>query len=183
NYSPTSTLSPYRRPSRPPARTPSPGTRSRERTPSPGSRNAAGPPQGGINGFGAGAAAGPRSTLTLRERPGAAPPVSGNAKPVSSRYGGAGGSRPGSASRAGSSGLHQPALHVPYEAEVRGAVPPHQPGSLFGLAANLGIGPAAGGAAVAASFGSSSEDAEACDIDARLQALQSFLKQTKNISG
>jgi len=65
----------------------------------------------------------------------------------------------------------------------------HKPGALFGLAANLGLGP--GSLAVASSASSSggaavqgvvAEEAEACDIDARLQALQSFLKQTKHIA-
>mmetsp|Transcript_10384 Transcript_10384/g.23464 ORF Transcript_10384/g.23464 Transcript_10384/m.23464 type:complete len:603 (+) Transcript_10384:106-1914(+) len=55
----------------------------------------------------------------------------------------------------------------------------HQPGSLFGLAANLGLG---GPAAGAESSNFSTDDAEGgCDIDARLQALQSFLKQTKAV--
>lgn len=85
------------------------------------------------------------SAFTLRERSGATPGLS--AKPVSTRYGG---------------GTAVAPPEVPDS---------HQPGSLFGLAANLGLGgvPAA-------------PDAEACDIDARLQALQSFLKQTKNIA-
>ncbi|CAJ1382737.1 unnamed protein product [Effrenium voratum] len=57
----------------------------------------------------------------------------------------------------------------------------HQPGSLFGLAANLGLGAGAAGGAGSGAGASAAGD-EACDIDARLQALQSFLKQTKNIA-
>eukprot|EP00913_Durusdinium_trenchii_P015743 g14794.t1 len=45
-----------------------------------------------------------------------------------------------------------------------------RPGSLFAVAADLGLGT------------SVPPEDEACDIDARLQALQSFLKQTKNIA-
>eukprot|EP00435_Cladocopium_sp_Y103_P042164 s2606_g11.t1 len=87
------------------------------------------------------------AAFTLRERSGATSGLS--AKPVATRYGG------------GTAAVAPP--------EVPDA---HQPGSLFGLAANLGLGgvPAA------------PDDGEACDIDARLQALQSFLKQTKNIA-
>mmetsp|Transcript_93109 Transcript_93109/g.299686 ORF Transcript_93109/g.299686 Transcript_93109/m.299686 type:complete len:670 (+) Transcript_93109:76-2085(+) len=75
-------------------------------------------------------------------------------------------------------------------------VEPHRPGSYFGLASDLGLAPgtgvgggsggggvsagALGGAAGAAGAGRDAGDA--CDIDARLQALQSFLKQTRNIS-
>lgn len=198
-YSPGATLSPYRRPSGPPAqrRTPSPGTRSRERTPSPGPRNA-GPPAPGANG------AANRASLTLRERAAAAAtPGAGSSscgqKPVSTRYGGAGSSRPTSASRGAgirqanaatvASGLDAADMRSPPAPEPGppGPAAPHQPGSLFGLAANLGLSPGslaapAGAGVVASSLGTSSEEAEACDIDARLQALQSFLKQTKNIA-
>jgi len=105
---------------------------------------------------------------------------------------------------------------------------PHKPGSLFGLAADLGLSPQAPGgqpsgmresnrqqqqqqqqpylddtdsgpgpgpgsspapgppcAAVAAAARTDGvlNDGNACDIDARLQALQTFLKQTRNVSG
>lgn len=195
-YSPGATLSPYRRPSGPPQRrTPSPGTRSRERTPSPGPRNV-GPPAPGTSG------AANRASLTLRERaaaaatPGAGGGICGQ-KPASTRYGGAGSSRPTSASRGAgmrqanaatvASGLDAADLRSPPVPDAAGPAAPHQPGSLFGLAANLGLSPGslaapAGAGVVASSLGNSSEEAEACDIDARLQALQSFLKQTKNIA-
>lgn len=190
-FSPGATLSPYRRPSGPPQqrRTPSPGTRSRERTPSPGSR-VSGPPAAGAN------SAANRASLTLRERAAATSGAgSGNGmqKPVSTRYGGAGSSRPTSASRGAgirqanaatvASGLDAADGRSYTTPEPPGPAAPHQPGSLFGLAHNLGLSPGSlGGAPVASSLGTSSEEAEACDIDARLQALQSFLKQTKNIA-
>lgn len=162
-----------------------------------------------------------RSALSLREQRAPVPPVDSpasglsgagrGAKPATaSRYGS--GARPGSASR----GRQQAGDALPragsYGASARlgaagGATvaagssgiddgSQHRPGSLFGLAANLGLGPgslAAGGAGSAGALGSvgpapvasSGSDAEvdACDIDARLQALQSFLKQTKTITG
>eukprot|EP00931_Biecheleriopsis_adriatica_P056948 TRINITY_DN3377_c0_g2_i4.p1 TRINITY_DN3377_c0_g2~~TRINITY_DN3377_c0_g2_i4.p1 ORF type:complete len:589 (-),score=117.16 TRINITY_DN3377_c0_g2_i4:122-1888(-) len=191
-YSPGATLSPYRRPSGPPAggrRTPSPGTRSRERTPSPGSQRGGAVPLPSLSGLGSGGAA-PRSSVSLHDR---GTIGAGGQKPVSSRYGN-GGSRPSSASRgagvrqanaaAVAGGLDAAEGHVSAAAAPS---PPHQPGSLFGLAANLGLGPGASPGAAAGGVssslgGSSAEDAPACDIDVRLQALQSFLKQTKNIS-
>lgn len=156
--SPSANLSPYRQSTAvlpPPRRAPSPGQRSRERTPSPVRP--------------ASSAAAPRAMLTLRDR-GLLSTGAGPAKPVSTRYG----SRPSSASRAGGTG-------VGGSQGVDDSFAEHRPGSLFGLAANLGLGPgslpAAGGA------GSAAADAvDACDIDARLQALQTFLKQTKNMA-
>mmetsp|Transcript_72832 Transcript_72832/g.126418 ORF Transcript_72832/g.126418 Transcript_72832/m.126418 type:complete len:625 (+) Transcript_72832:89-1963(+) len=216
-HSPGSTLSPY---TRPPAnipaarRTPSPGQRSRERTPSPGQRVGAGA------GHPAAAGAGRRSALSLREPrsgepgtsayPSAASALAGAgrvAKPAAaSRYNSG---RPGSATRGREQAADAPARAGSYGAGARlgaggaagssddGSGSQHRPGSLFGLAANLGLGPgslamgAGGGpAGVAGAAGppvvaSSGSDAEvdACDIDARLQALQSFLKQTKTMTG
>jgi len=120
-----------------------PGSRSRERTPSPGSQRRVAPPTA-VNGRGA-------SALSLRER-GGDPGAGVGPKPPSSRYG----------------GTVRPPPAAPEVPNAR----PHQPGSLFGLAADLGLGGAP----------TPPEEAEACDIDARLQALQSFLKQTKNIA-
>jgi len=131
-------------------------------------------------------------------------------KPISTRYGNSG-SRSGSASAsalAGSRRLENSADDDSGDLENTrnasrglpaarnaGAITPsgpedqHRPGSLFGLAANLGMGPGSlsiggcsGTSAGGASLGAAPEQVETCDIDARLQALQSFLKQTKGIS-
>jgi len=177
--SPSSTLSPYRNPvpnSRV-ARTPSPGQAragARERTPSPGTLQRRGVPVGGP------ASGGARPPVSLRDKgvygyPPSAASGSRGAKPgPPARYGnvGAGGQRPSSAGRPGSATDREP----------------HQPGSLFGLAANLGLGPmpregAAPPAGPPMASGVAIDSADACDIDARLQALQSFLKQTKGIAG
>eukprot|EP00933_Yihiella_yeosuensis_P028899 TRINITY_DN22672_c0_g1_i3.p1 TRINITY_DN22672_c0_g1~~TRINITY_DN22672_c0_g1_i3.p1 ORF type:complete len:609 (+),score=129.30 TRINITY_DN22672_c0_g1_i3:53-1879(+) len=178
--------SPYRQSAAPGRRTPSPGQRSRERTPSPGSRNGGHLQQGP-----------PRAAMTLRDRGGLNNgSVNGVQKPISTRYGGGGSSRPSSASRLsgqavrhGNAAAINSGLDMAFDGRGQVAshgVPPreHQPGSLFGLAANLGLGPGSsspGAGAVAASLGASSNEDDACDIDARLQALQSFLKQTKNM--
>jgi hypothetical protein len=155
-----------------------------------------------VAGSGAAAASSRRSGLTLREQRAAtsaadvSPALGGNRpRPTASRYG----PRSGSASRvpeqaveggirAGSMG----AMSRPHGAGTSKAEEPsvHRPGSLFGLAADLGIGPGSLSAAPLASPGNivttspgSDGGADACDIDARLQALQSFLKQTKGITG
>lgn len=148
---PAPTSSPYSRPVAPVAarRTSSP-TRGRERTPSPGSRQ---PVELGQR---------PTPALTLRDRE--RPPSAD--KPISSRY-----TRPLSASRAGAA----PELQRQSSDFGRQG---HQPGSLFGLAANLGLG--LGPPVERPERGR--EEADSASIDARLQALQSFLRQTKNIS-
>ncbi|CAK9096354.1 unnamed protein product [Durusdinium trenchii] len=87
------------------------------------------------------------SAFSLRERHSAGAGAGGPTKPVSTRYGGA---------ITPTAPVEAPAVH--------------QPGSLFAVAADLGLGT------------SVPPEDEACDIDARLQALQSFLKQTKNIA-
>lgn len=198
--SPNSTLSPYRNasgsgygaqrrtpspgqraPSGAGRRTPSPGTRgARERTPSPARASGAAPP----------VAAPRRSALSLSDRPpdaAPAPPLNARAKPASSRHG----SRPDSASRAGaplarvgSAKLHGAPGSRPGSRGPGDQPGGHRPGSLFGLAANLGLGPGSvpPSGAVGCSSTSASDDDGACDIDERLQALQAFLKQTKTVA-
>lgn len=151
-----------------------------------------------------------RPTLSLREQAAAAgaeydasPSIGArrDLKPLSNRYDRqpASSSRSGSASRSASGaargvgnlaglGLEgrvgtssRPRSQGPADLDA------HRPGSLFGLAANLGIGPGSLAAQGVAGFESAAsiapaEDVETGDIDARLQALQSFLKQTKNLS-
>jgi len=217
-HSPGSTLSPYghvQATALHPRRTPSPGQRSRDRTPSPGQQRGRGASAGrggpaavaaAVAGSGA-AAVGKRSPFSLREQraaptgPDLSSPVlaggSRGVKPVSSsRYGGGGGARPGSAAR-GREQASEGYQRGSHEADARQAGASglseelHRPGSLFGLAADLGLGPGslAGGFAnapssdMAGAASASEGDADACDIDARLQALQSFLKQTKTITG
>eukprot|EP00929_Paragymnodinium_shiwhaense_P014517 TRINITY_DN12242_c0_g1_i1.p1 TRINITY_DN12242_c0_g1~~TRINITY_DN12242_c0_g1_i1.p1 ORF type:complete len:631 (-),score=136.76 TRINITY_DN12242_c0_g1_i1:64-1956(-) len=204
----TTTTSPYRRPS--PNRRPSQGPVSRERTPSPARSQVA---SGSI--YGSGGPPPPpsrRSALSLREkdRSGMAATTNSNASPVPMHVrlpkpggpparasGGAGYPGPapfqaaGGLAVAGSSATSAASKEVSSrEAAAGGIASAHQPGSLFGIAAGLGIASgisssvssagtgAAGGGVLPASSG---EEIETCDIDARLQALQSFLKQTKNI--
>lgn len=117
-------------------------------------------PSPGSRAASAASVAPPRQMLSLRERTTPSPLDAGigGMKPTASRYSG----------------------RQPEE--------PLQPGSLFGLAANLGLGPGAlssggsmGGYGIAGKGAAAGDGA--CDIDARLQALQSFLKQTKNVPG
>lgn len=211
--SPSSTLtnSPYGRvQALPPRRTPSPGQRSRERTPSPGQQRGRGASAGpggaaavaaAVAGSGA-AAVSRRSAFSLREQ---RPPPVGMAdspsaamtgvgrgvKPaVASRYGGVGSGRPSSASRREQESFHTGAHGPNGRQGVSSGDDIHRPGSLFGLAANLGLGPgslaggtsAAGGEGGISAMAAAEGGADACDIDARLQALQSFLKQTKTIT-
>jgi len=197
-HSPSSTTSPYghcQAGSLHPRRTSSPGNRlpgSRDRTPSPGQQRGRGPSaERGSNAPAAGsgaAAANRRSAFSLREQrtvPAAradSPSLGGGgrSKPAASRYGGRANEQ-ADGMRAGSHGAN---------ASVGDDF--HRPGSLFGLAANLGLGPGSLAGAPAASQGADiagaaaappEGGADACDIDARLQALQSFLKQTKAITG
>jgi len=191
-------------------RTPSPGQQ-RQRTPSPGARVPVSRPAslrdrssggGGVPATSSGATAvGGTGRVASR--------------PTSTRYGGAGaGHRAASDPRGGnipgSSGglraadlydrekggsLRRSASRGPQDAvaaslDVSGHHQ-HQPGELFGLAANLGLGPGSfsavgsSGSSVgtaAANAGATLDDnGNACDIDARLQALQAFLKQTKHV--
>eukprot|EP00747_Dinoflagellata_sp_TGD_P164558 gnl/TRDRNA2_/TRDRNA2_184647_c0_seq1.p1 gnl/TRDRNA2_/TRDRNA2_184647_c0~~gnl/TRDRNA2_/TRDRNA2_184647_c0_seq1.p1 ORF type:complete len:669 (-),score=94.82 gnl/TRDRNA2_/TRDRNA2_184647_c0_seq1:24-1967(-) len=181
--------SPYSRPvvSNGMRRTPSPGQRglgggARERTPSPGQRGevrsgslpAVAPPLPAVG----------RAALSLRERGNL------NAKPPGrpARYGGSGGAG-GSHARGGADLDSRPGARpgsmgpvVGRGVEEDGADWQNRPGHIFGLAANLGIptGPGAAGAGVC--YTASSDEVETCDIDARLQALQSFLQQTKTSS-
>jgi hypothetical protein len=192
-------------------RTPSPGQRGRDRTPSPGQQRGRGNSVGlggpaavaaAVAGSGAAAVGSRRSAFTLREQ--RLPPTGGDysspsgsrqSKPAASRYGNVGAARPGSASRARDqvgeslrSGSHGNFPHSGISGSALPAEDIHRPGSLFGLAADLGLGPGSLAAAppggdVAAAASSSEGGADACDIDARLQALQSFLKQTKTVAG
>jgi len=192
-------------------RTPSPGQRGRDRTPSPGQQRGRGNSVGlggpaavaaAVAGSGAAAVGSRRSAFTLREQ--RLPPTGGDysspsgsrpSKPAASRYGGVGAARPGSASRARDqvgeslrSGSHGNFPHSSISGSALPAEDIHRPGSLFGLAADLGLGPGSLAAAppvgdAAAAASSSEGGADACDIDARLQALQSFLKQTKTVAG
>eukprot|EP00927_Polykrikos_kofoidii_P032469 TRINITY_DN27653_c0_g1_i1.p1 TRINITY_DN27653_c0_g1~~TRINITY_DN27653_c0_g1_i1.p1 ORF type:complete len:647 (+),score=94.92 TRINITY_DN27653_c0_g1_i1:67-2007(+) len=224
--SPPATLTPYTRANAPAAgsrRTPSPQRRfgiggggggggSRDRTPSPGNRRglAAGT---GINVVVPLAKRAP--ALSLRERPSS---QGMQTKPASSRqngnaaaglYGGgtAASANPAATAVYGGGTGGGTASGLPAGLLAPGGAPV-RPGSLFGLAADLGIGPAgqhsasagsssggggggagtgtgisaAGSGSLGVATAASAEDAEACDIDARLQALQSFLKQTKNIA-
>jgi len=200
--SPGATLSPYRRSGAALAtagrRTPSPGQRGRERTPSPGQVRGAAAPGPNASALG-------RPPMSLREpRGGAGLGASGGyptaASPAPAAAGGRGLVKPASG-RYGSGARPSSAAAVPAPARDRferarsGSRGPddgeHRPGSLFGLAANLGLGPGslngtgldAGAAGPGAAPVVTAKDVEACDIDARLQALQSFLKQTKNVAG
>jgi len=192
-----------------PRRTPSPGSRggARERTPSPigaAGRSALSLREGASAGS---AGAVPRVLPAPGGLyPASSLSASRGAKPVSSRYTGPS-SRPGSASRdsAGRDGIgsgsavmggydrarsgapgsrpssrgppgYREAGDAPNLASLPGYREAGAPGSLFGLAANLGLGPNGQQSGVASS---SNVDAEPCDIDARLQALQAFLRQTK----
>jgi len=164
-------------------RTPSP-QRGRERTPSPGVRrvappSAVAPPLPGNRSALSIRERGPSSTNslgpsyndTLRDRADAATKPSNRAGyPVNDR-------RSNSASAARSTST---LANAGAQAAAAHDTSLHQPGSLFGIAANLGL---AGPAGIAGSESSnfSADDAEGCDIDARLQALQSFLKQTKAV--
>lgn len=167
-------------------RTPSPGQQ-RQRTPSPGTRVAVSRP------------------VSLRDRSngGGASAVGGSgrvaSRPTSTRYGAAGaGHRAASDPRGGNAGgsggpLRRSASRGPQDAVATSLDVPglhqHQPGELFGLAANLGLGPGSFSAvgSSGSSFGTPAvaagldDNGNACDIDARLQALQSFLKQTKHV--
>lgn len=189
-----------------PRRNSSPGNRSRERTPSPGQQRrgatpprrgaSAGPTDSGVAAGSGASAASRRSAFSLREQRTAPisgadlPPVGGargGMKPSSSRYGGrsASGSDQAEVRRSGSYGAN--VRHTGGSSTSVGE-DFHRPGSLFGLAANLGLGPgslagAPAGADAGAAAAALEGGADACDIDARLQALQSFLKQTKTITG
>jgi hypothetical protein len=173
--SPGARLSPYRANSLPrPGRAASPQQDrcSRERTPSPVAFS--------------GQRAGPKRhspALSVRDRAGAPViPLGPNITPA----------KPAIAGR-----------HTGSAASVPGGGSASRPGSLFGLAASLGMGPGAGtasggGGGAAAASGvlppveasginapgvALGDSANGCGIDARLQALQSFLKQTKHIAG
>jgi len=193
-------------------RTPSPGVQ-RQRTPSPGARVAVSRPvslRDRSNGGGGAPATGSGATAV-----GGSGRVA--SRPTCTRYSAAGAghraaSDPRGASMAGSGGglraadlherekagggpLRRSASRGPQDAVAASLNVPglhqHQPGELFGLAANLGLGPGSfsavgssgssfGTAAVTAGAGLD-DNGNACDIDARLQALQSFLKQTKHV--
>lgn len=183
--SPQATLSPYRRAvSAVLKRDPSPGQRGRERTPSPSQLH-------GVSN-------------TATQRPAANLHGRTPAEPVSMRYGPGlkQSSVPRAAASRGARGPDGFSQDCYPRAGSRGPAIPscvdessdrHHPGSLSALAANLGLGPGSLGGASVTSSGSGGgggsgmmhppEVVETCDIDARLQALQSFLKQTKNISG
>lgn len=185
----------------PQRRTPSPGARSaaRERTPSPvtAARSALSLREGGPP---------PRSSAprSLPAPSGMYPASSASSvrgsKPASTRYAPPN-SRPGSASHDGAGrdrlssvntleGAHDRAFSGapssrPGSRPVSRGPPGHReasdtsiatPGSLFGLAANLGLGLNAQSSCPTAS---SHVDSEPCDIHARLGALTAFLRQTK----
>lgn len=182
------------------------------RAPSPDQR------QGGFGGSGAtlgGSGSGGyptpggRAPVSLRSNSaaaiGGAPPPGGglrSSKPGAHRYGSAGPRPAGSAARlagaavAGSSSGPAGGRGSRVDSSSERESSQHRPGTLFGLAADLGLGGAGTGslkgagvlggglapAAPAVAGAASTDAADAFDIDARLQALQSFLKQTKNIS-
>jgi len=165
-------------------RTPSP-QRGRERTPSPGVRRVA-PPSAVAPPL-----PGNRSALSIRERGASSTNALGNSynDTLRDRRADAATKPPGRAgypvndrrSNSASAARSTSTLaNAGAQAAATPEAPLHQPGSLFGIAANLGL---AGPAGIAGSESSnfSADDAEGCDIDARLQALQSFLKQTKAV--
>lgn len=150
-----------------------------------------------------GAPSGQRPPASLRERSGSASrqlrgsvaaPGSGVGRPYrppsASRYGGPG----GYGSSGGSIGLRASSSSRGNvdSSDERDLVAPapgntgpgsHRPGSLFGLAADLGLSPSPGGHGNVTNGAQGAVDGDACDIDARLKALQSFLKQTRSVSG